>query len=782
MSDLQGIKDRIKNLIERGYIKEAREMISSLKKVTGMDPEVISIESVILFSLGKFNEAKNMLEEALTLFPNNQDLLFNLASIEESLGDFQKAFDYYHDLNSMNDPLVKEDVEFAIARLKEIDNSLSKREKMVFFCKKGLDSFLDDVVSQFEKEYNVKKIIVTDLNQVNQGLEWADISWFEWCDELLIYGSKLPLAESKKILCRLHSYEAFTSYINQVKWSSVDKVIFVAEHIKQYVLEHESSIQENQVAVIPNGIDLGKFAYEERKKGFNIAFVGYINYKKGPMLLLQSFKSIFDYDQRYKLHIAGEFQDPRYALYFKQMIVELGLEKNVFFHGWQKDINKWLEDKNYIISTSVLESQHLSIMEAMAKGIKPLVHNFVGAKKVYDKRFVWNTPNDLIKLIKDEYKSKEYHQFVSDNYNIKKQSTALVNLVKKDSEKAALQQFPLITVGIINYNYSHYLDECLDSILNQTYKNLDILIIDDCSTDGSIEKIKEIESKFSNVRTILHEKNVGHAIKSFQEVIQFATGEFFVMISADDFLLEKTAIEEQVNVFLTQPSVDYVYGDLQLVDDNKKPIEVWRYSDLNSEDVVRLTFERGGSGVLPMTVGMYRTAFYQSENLNWLHNKKDLVGADTYNSLVNARRGWKTKYINKAYYGYRRHSTNMSTNGLKKRVNSLTISLEYIINNFDEKVYLPQTRWEQLNVSQKNYHKNFQIGIHYYNLFKRYYLDGFNLAGEEVKFEQEDFFTSVKPFLKYSQKYLRKSLSIFNSTDVKELLEQINKYLLNNKI
>lgn len=61
-------------------------------------------------------------------------------------------------------------------------------------------------------------------------MQWADICWFEWCDELIAYGSKLELAREKKVICRLHSYEAFTDYINNVTWNSIDKLI-VVEHI-----------------------------------------------------------------------------------------------------------------------------------------------------------------------------------------------------------------------------------------------------------------------------------------------------------------------------------------------------------------------------------------------------------------------------------------------------------------------------------------------------------------------------------------------------------------------
>lgn len=775
MSDLLQIKERIKKLVEQGYFIEAKRMIGSLKEVTNINPDIVSIESVILYSLGEYYEAKRILEEALILFPFEQDLLFNLASIEEGLGNYQSAYDYYYDLFSNGNASIRQDVELALSRVKGLDQSVKNREKVVFFCKKGLDSFLDNVVGNFKKEFYVKKVIVTDLNQINQGMEWADLSWFEWCDELLIYGSNLPLAESKNIICRLHSYEAFTIYINQVKWSSVNKVIFVADHIKQYVLEQESSLKENQVAVIPNGIDLSKFTYKDRKKGFNIAFVGYINYKKGPMLLLQSFKAIYDYDQRYQLHIAGEFQDPRYVLYFKQMIEELGIKKNVFFHGWQKDINRWLEDKNYIISTSVLESQHLSIMEAMAKGIKPLVHNFAGAKKVYDEKFIWNTPSDLIRLIKNDYKSNDYLQYIKSKYDILAQSVELINVVK-DISSHTRKYNPLITVGIINYNYSHYLDECLASIQNQTYKNLDVLIIDDCSTDGSIEKIKKIESKYLNVRTILHKKNVGHAIKAIQEIVEHAQGEYIVMMSADDCYLKNTALEEQVNVLISNPDVDYVYGNLQLMDEQRNPMEVWRYKDYSSQEVVKLVFERGGSGVLPMTIGMYRTDFYQSQNRNWIHNEKDLVGADTFNSLVNSNRGWRTRYLDSTLYGYRRHNANMSTNGLKKRIDSLIVSLEYIVNNFDETIYLPQIPWGKLDKKDLNKNKNFYIGKHYFNWFEHYFKNGFNLAGQDIDLEDTNIISSLESLLSHSERYLQDAVLPSNSAEVQIYLNKINKY------
>lgn len=288
--------------------------------------------------------------------------------------------------------------------------------RIAFFVKQGLDSFINDIIKDLSIQHEVKKVIVTNYNQIDEEMKWADVSWFEWCDELVIYGTREKPFGNKKIICRLHSYEAFTSYPSFVKWENVDCTIFVAKHIRDTVLK-ETSMDQKKAVVIPNGVYINKFDYKEREKGFNIAYAGYINYKKGPMLLLQTIKAIVDRDNRYKLYIAGEFQDLRYIQYFKQMLEEMDLNNNVFYHGWQEDLNNWLEDKQYILCTSVLESQGMGIMQAMSKGIKPVIHNFVGAKEIYDKKYLWNTIDEAAAMIfSNQYNSLEYRKFIEHNY------------------------------------------------------------------------------------------------------------------------------------------------------------------------------------------------------------------------------------------------------------------------------------------------------------------------------------------------------------------------------
>ncbi|GKX30806.1 hypothetical protein SH1V18_32860 [Vallitalea longa] len=303
--------------------------------------------------------------------------------------------------------------------------------KIAFFVKEGLDNFINDIIVELSKNFETKKIIVSDYSIIDEEMEWADISWFEWCDELLIYGSKLDRAQEKTIICRLHSYEIFTNYPSSVNWNAVNKLIVVANHIKTLMVK-EHHVDSNKIEVIANGIDIEKYSFKKRKPGFNIASVGYINYKKGPMLLLQAFKSIYERDNRYKLYIAGKFQDGRYVLYLRQMIIEMGLSNNVIYEGWVDDIDKWLEDKEYIICSSVFESQNLSVMEAMAKGIKPLIHNFVGARNIYKGKYIWNTIGELLDIIKEDYDSREYRDFVKNYYYFEEKTNKIRKLLESE--------------------------------------------------------------------------------------------------------------------------------------------------------------------------------------------------------------------------------------------------------------------------------------------------------------------------------------------------------------
>lgn len=110
---------------------------------------------------------------------------------------------------------------------------------------------------------------------------------------------------------------------------------------------------------------------------------------------------------------------------------------------------------------------------------------------------------------------------------------------------------PLVSVVFPVYNASEFLEESLTSILNQTYKNLEIILIDDGSTDGSAEIIKKFDD--TRIQFHRHEKNLG-LIATLNEGFMLVRGKYIARMDADDVALP-TRIEKQVYYMETHPEI-----------------------------------------------------------------------------------------------------------------------------------------------------------------------------------------------------------------------------------
>lgn len=306
------------------------------------------------------------------------------------------------------------------------------KKKLTFFTL-GEDTFLRDIIINLRKDYNIKFFQRGNPEEFYHYLHDTDIAWFEWCEQLPIEYTKHP--PMCKSICRLHSYELFTPYPANVDWNKIDKLVFVSDIIKDFTLK-KFKIRPDIATVIQNGVNLDKFILPENKTyNKKIAFIGGINYKKGPELLIQVFKKIWDYDNNFEFHIAGEMQDERIAIYLHNILQKLPFK--IFFDGQVKDMPNYLKDKDYVISTSLFESFQYSIAEGMASGVMPLIHSWVGSEKIYPQSMLFTFPEEAVDIIKDyeflEDKhafQKEMRQYIIDNYSLEKQMTKIRELLK----------------------------------------------------------------------------------------------------------------------------------------------------------------------------------------------------------------------------------------------------------------------------------------------------------------------------------------------------------------
>jgi len=91
----------------------------------------------------------------------------------------------------------------------------------------------------------------------------------------------------------------------------------------------------------------------------------------------------------------------------------------------------------------------------------------------------------------------------------------------------------LITIAVVVYNTEKFLKDCMDSVVNQTYQNLEIICVNDCSTDKSLEILEEYAAKDKQIKIITNEKNCGLR-GTTQRGDRAAHGEYIFFIDSDD--------------------------------------------------------------------------------------------------------------------------------------------------------------------------------------------------------------------------------------------------------
>jgi len=105
---------------------------------------------------------------------------------------------------------------------------------------------------------------------------------------------------------------------------------------------------------------------------------------------------------------------------------------------------------------------------------------------------------------------------------------------------------PKLSVIVANYNSSPYITECLDSIVAQSFKDLEIIVYDDCSTDDSPKIIKEYEKKHTGkVRVIFSQVNRGVARTRHEAILQ-AEGEYITTLDSDDYYYDTRKLEKEM--------------------------------------------------------------------------------------------------------------------------------------------------------------------------------------------------------------------------------------------
>ena len=127
---------------------------------------------------------------------------------------------------------------------------------------------------------------------------------------------------------------------------------------------------------------------------------------------------------------------------------------------------------------------------------------------------------------------------------------------------------PLVSIVFTSYNHQEFLEQALSSLISQTYANTEIIIIDDCSTDGSQEILKRYK-QYPNIYVNLSAKNSGSYVKASNLGASFAKGDYLLFAQCDDFA-EPDQIEKLMKPLLAYENVGVSFCRSNMIDENGK--------------------------------------------------------------------------------------------------------------------------------------------------------------------------------------------------------------------
>lgn len=134
----------------------------------------------------------------------------------------------------------------------------------------------------------------------------------------------------------------------------------------------------------------------------------------------------------------------------------------------------------------------------------------------------------------------------------------------------------MFSILIAHYNNWDYFQECYQSILNQTYQDYEIIIVDDFSTDGSYEKLIELAEQDDKIKLFRNSQNkkVGFTKR---RCVEEATGDICGFLDPDD-KISKNSLKEIINFYKSNPSYIATYSKIKLIDEKSQDIGFFKFS------------------------------------------------------------------------------------------------------------------------------------------------------------------------------------------------------------
>ena len=235
---------------------------------------------------------------------------------------------------------------------------------------------------------------------------------------------------------------------------------------------------------------------------------------------------------------------------------------------------------------------------------------------------------------------------------------------------------PKVSVIIPTYNCAHYLEQAIESAMNQTYRDLEIIVLDDGSTDNTSEVVRKYGTNIRYIR----QANAGLPAAR-NRAIESSSGEFLAFLDSDDWW-ELSKLAKQVPLLEDDPQVGLVYTDLRVVHDDGEIIPSFLASrPLATSGYVFDRLLQSGF-ILPSTVLMRRVCLDQVGMFD-----ESMRSHEDIELWLRICQKWKVALINEPLTHRRQGDANMTSND--------NLKTEYSVKLFEKALRLPNLTNEQ---------------------------------------------------------------------------------------
>lgn len=329
-------------------------------------------------------------------------------------------------------------------------------------------------------------------------------------------------------------------YIDRYIYKQYHKIISISQKVDEILQQHIG--RNYPCIVIENGVDLSLYQAK-------IVSPNTDNYDDIIITMVAGFRASKDHDTlikavaqlpiNYKLRLIGDGERRKDI---EQLITTLNLTERITLLGVRNDIPYQLSQSHLVVLSSYWEGFGLSAVEGMAAGKPVLVSNVAGLREVVDStELIFNVGDYdmLASKIRTICETQEIYYFFakkcferSNRYSIKQMAKSYNEIYMN---KNMGKHTPLITVILPCFNVGKYVGKCLKSILKQSFQNFEIICIDDCSTDNTIDVLTKYAKSDSRIKIISLPQNMGLA-NNRRLGVNNANGEYIAYIDPDDYV------------------------------------------------------------------------------------------------------------------------------------------------------------------------------------------------------------------------------------------------------